>query len=79
VHDPLADSALVLKDYAVAQSDLAEFRDMDALILAVPHRAYLDLGPRRLAEMLTSGGIFLDVKARLPLSDFAEPRAYWSL
>jgi UDP-N-acetyl-D-galactosamine dehydrogenase len=79
VHDPIAPALQVAAEYDVPQSGLEAFADLDALILAVPHRAYLDLGPQGISGMLTPTGIFIDVKARLARSGFPAPKTYWSL
>jgi UDP-N-acetyl-D-galactosamine dehydrogenase len=69
----------VAREYDTAQSRLGAFTGLDALILAVPHRAYIDIGARGIADMLSPGGICIDVKAQLAEADFPAPRAYWSL
>ncbi len=79
VHDPIAEEAAVAREYDTAQSRLGAFTGLDALILAVPHRAYIDIGARGIADMLSPGGICIDVKAQLAEADFPAPRAYWSL
>jgi len=79
VHDPLADPAEARKEFGVELSDLSAFRDLHALILAVPHRAYLEMGPGRLGAMLRGGGVFMDVKSIFEPSDLPSNVVYWSL
>src|SRR6516225_5627181 len=44
VHDPMADREEALHEYGVKLVDLDAFKDLDALILAVPHRLVTDRG-----------------------------------
>jgi UDP-N-acetyl-D-glucosamine/UDP-N-acetyl-D-galactosamine dehydrogenase len=79
VHDALADAGHALDEYGVALTSLADFTDLDALILAVPHRAYLDLGAEQLASMVVSGGVFADLKSAFTPQQFSPDTTYWSL
>ncbi len=54
-------------------------RDLDGLILAVNHRAFLESGAARLVECLGPRGIFVDVKSCLSPADVPAGRTYWSL
>lgn len=78
VHDPLADGTEVFREYGLAISDPTQFRDLDALVLAVPHRDYLD----RMIElpgMLADGGILIDVKSVVDREIMPGNLRYWSL
>ena len=79
VHDPLGDPAEALHEYALTLGPLDALRDLDALILAVSHRAYLAAGPAALRARLRSDGVLIDVKACLAPADFPAPLAYWQL
>ncbi|MFO7155552.1 MAG: nucleotide sugar dehydrogenase [Pseudomonadota bacterium] len=79
VHDPLADPAEARQEFGVELCELSAFRDLHALILAVPHRAYLEMGPGRLGAMLRGGGVFMDVKSVFEPSDLPANLVYWSL
>ncbi len=59
---------------------IEEMTRLDALVLAVSHRWYLDLGAERLLGMVRDGGVFVDVKSALD-PDQAKGRRirYWSL
>lgn len=78
VHDPLADVGHAEDEYGIALQALESLTDLHALILAVPHAHYLQLGASRLRAMLAKGGAFVDVKRVLGPQDFVEHR-YWSL
>jgi UDP-N-acetyl-D-galactosamine dehydrogenase len=79
IHDPLAAVADVEARFGRAPSALEAFADLDALVLAVPHRAYRALGASGLFAMLRPGGALLDVKAALSPDEIPQDRLYWSL
>jgi UDP-N-acetyl-D-galactosamine dehydrogenase len=78
VHDPLASASAAERKYGITLSGMEAFRDLDGLVLAVPHRPYL--GPLRPAviEAVSPGGVFIDVKSALAPGEFANAH-YWSL
>jgi UDP-N-acetyl-D-galactosamine dehydrogenase len=87
VHDPLADPAEVIREYGIQLSNWSEFFDLDALVLAVVHRQYLEMPISQLLGCLrgtTSApqgapSILMDVKSAL-LPDQLPPHiTYWSL
>jgi UDP-N-acetyl-D-galactosamine dehydrogenase len=59
-------------------SKLPQFKDLDALILAVPHRQYLEK-PAKLTAMLRDGGIFVDIKSTIDPKAVPDRLRYWSL
>jgi UDP-N-acetyl-D-glucosamine/UDP-N-acetyl-D-galactosamine dehydrogenase len=79
IHDALASGADVEAAFGLAPSPLEVFTDLDALVLAVPHKAYLKLSASRLFGMLRPGGALLDIKAVLRPDDVPADRIYWSL
>jgi UDP-N-acetyl-D-galactosamine dehydrogenase len=79
IHDAMASAADVEAAFGLAPSPLEAFTDLDALVLAVPHKAYLKLNPSRLFAMVRPGGALLDVKSVLPPEDVPADRIYWSL
>jgi UDP-N-acetyl-D-glucosamine/UDP-N-acetyl-D-galactosamine dehydrogenase len=79
IHDALADADEARHEYGLELASLDAFRDLDGLILAVPHRAYLERGPGGLCDMLVSGGVFVDVKSAMQPEDLRTSYAYWSL
>ena len=79
IHDPLASATDLEAAFGLAPSPLEAFTDLDALVLAVPHKAYLKLSAGRLFGMLRSGGALLDIKAVLRPDDAPADRLYWSL
>src|SRR6516225_7094603 len=51
VHDPMADREEALHEYGVELVDLDAFKELDALIFAVPHRVVTDRGPEYLFKL----------------------------
>jgi UDP-N-acetyl-D-glucosamine/UDP-N-acetyl-D-galactosamine dehydrogenase len=79
VHDPMADAAEAAHEYGVTLVGLDSFKDLDGLVLAVPHRMLREQGWSRLFETLSPGGIFIDVKSAVGRDTVPERLAYWSL
>jgi UDP-N-acetyl-D-galactosamine dehydrogenase len=79
VHDPMADPLAVVEEHGVQLSSMDEFRDLHALILAVPHSAYDGLDGSSVSGMLDPNGIFVDVKSSLAPEAMREDIIYWSL
>ena len=79
VHDPLASPDNVRAEYGINISPLAEFSQLDVLILAVQHAAYDDLGVKALCGMVSDGGIFIDVKGHFSPGQLRSDIHYWSL
>jgi len=77
-HDPRADAKEIAHEYGLSINKLAQFRDLDALILAVPHRDYLDK-PDRIPAMLADGGILADIKSVIDPAALPGNVRYWSL
>jgi hypothetical protein len=56
-----------------------ELHQLDALVLAVSHKQYLDLPVDKLTGMLRKGGLLLDVKSALDPARVGAGVRYWSL
>lgn len=79
VHDPLADPEEAAREYGVTFADLEEFRELDALVLAVPHAHYQEHVLRELPTMLKPGGVLADIKSLYRPHQLPEGVRYWSL
>ena len=79
VHDAVASAQEAQEEYGVALSELETFKNLDGLILAVSHRAYLEQGAEALAGRLRPQGIFIDVKSAFAPREFPQGLTYWSL
>lgn len=76
VHDPHADPKEVAREYGMPMSPLKAFKNLDALVLAVPHKEYLG---KPLMGMLRKGGILVDVKSVVDRKTVPGNLRYWSL
>jgi len=65
VHDPEADAAEALHEYGIPLVADALSRKYDMVVLAVPHRAYCDMGGKALRKLLAKGGTLADLKGEL--------------
>jgi UDP-N-acetyl-D-galactosamine dehydrogenase len=79
VHDPRADPGEAEAEYGIPLAPLELFRDLDAVVLAVPHAAYLDETHLQLSRMLSRNGIVIDVKSALDRARMPASLLYWSL
>ncbi len=78
VHDPVCDPVTVSNGLGLRLVSMEQFRDLDALILAVTHKAYL-ASPAKLFAMLRQGGVFVDLKSAFEPSQVRDDLVYWSL
>ena len=76
--DPRARTEDVVHEYHIALAGLNGLRDLDALVLAVPHRDFLNDKPALFAK-LKHNGILIDVKSALDPADVPSHLTYWSL
>ena len=80
VHDPYADPEAAWNEYGVRLCAWERLPKADALILAVPHRAFLDLGVEQYLSKIEPRGCLVDIKAVLPWESFcAEGISVWRL
>ena len=63
VHDPEADAEEAMREYGVRLLDWDDLPRADAIVAAVAHRSYRQLGVEDLTRKLAKGGCFIDVKA----------------
>lgn len=80
VHDAMAEPDEAHEEYGVTLSPLTQMRDMDALILAVPHREYLAGSCAAILDLVARGGVVVDVKSVIdPGLTAARGLKHWSL
>jgi UDP-N-acetyl-D-galactosamine dehydrogenase len=80
VHDPVASPPEALHEYGVKLAPLTEMDRLDAVVLAVSHKWYLERGPGSVFAMVKDGGVVVDVKSCLdPSLAAARQLRYWSL
>lgn len=79
VHDPLADIHEAQHEYGIQLVDWQDMSNLDAVVLAVSHQAYLDLPRDRLLACVRSGGVLMDIKSILDPAIVPPNITYWSL
>jgi UDP-N-acetyl-D-galactosamine dehydrogenase len=66
VHDPWVDAALAHEEYGIAMTEQPQAGSYDAVILAVSHREFAELGVEGIRRFGKPGSVLFDVKAVLP-------------
>ena len=80
VHDPLADPSEARQFYGVdLKTSLQDAQNYDAVIVAVPHRAYTAMTTDTLATLLRPGGLVADIKGIWRTAPAPDGIDYWSL
>src|SRR3954463_2563232 len=80
VHDPAASHEDALHEYGVRLADWDSLPSADALILAVPHRRYLELPQEAYLRKVVREGCIIDVKSVLDASSLRkEGMRVWRL
>ncbi|MGB4100831.1 MAG: nucleotide sugar dehydrogenase [Alphaproteobacteria bacterium] len=78
IHDPLADPEHAKHEYNLALSAAADLTDLDALVLAVPHRQVMtDI--QGWLKCVKPQGVVADIKSALDPATVPEQLRYWSL
>jgi UDP-N-acetyl-D-galactosamine dehydrogenase len=62
VHDAHADAEEAVEEYGIPLVEDAFKRKYDMVVLAVPHREYLEMGPGAFRALLKKGGVLADLK-----------------
>lgn len=79
IHDPLAESHHVLEEYGMKLYPWESLNGVNGLVYAVPHEVFRDMPGQKMANLLTQGGVFVDVKSALKPTDMPSHVSYWSL
>ena len=79
VHDPLANPEESRREYGLELSPMSELRDLDGLVLAVPHRHFRENDFAAALAALSPGGVLVDVKSAIDRSLVPAGITYWSL
>jgi UDP-N-acetyl-D-galactosamine dehydrogenase len=79
IHDPLASQEEAQHEYGLRLCALEELRALDALVLAVTHKQYLEMSLDKLTACVRDGGIVIDVKSAIDPSKLGRSLRYWSL
>lgn len=78
VHDPLAEPAHASHEYGLNLAAAEEMRELDALVLAVPHQQILADWTEWEAR-IKPGGVIMDIKSALESAQCRSDLRYWSL
>ncbi|MEZ0246219.1 MAG: nucleotide sugar dehydrogenase [Methylophilaceae bacterium] len=62
VHDPLAAPKDVEHEYGLTITDWQNIHKADALVIAVAHRAYREIGEQHMRSLVNEGGVIVDIK-----------------
>ena len=79
LHDPLANAEEVRKKYELDLVNWESLKDLDVLLLTVPHHFYREMGTKKLLSKVKSGGVVMDVKSMLDRRELPAGITYWSL
>jgi UDP-N-acetyl-D-galactosamine dehydrogenase len=78
IHDPMVDKDMAAHEYDITMSDQDQFKNLDVLILAVPHKQFLSAMPDYMS-CLNKGGFFIDIKSMFSATQIDANYHYWSL
>ena len=79
VHDPLANTSEAQEEYGITLQTWEQLTELDALIIAVNHKTYLEMSHNKLLASLRPDGILIDVKSVLDPRTLPNELTYWSL
>jgi UDP-N-acetyl-D-galactosamine dehydrogenase len=79
VHDPHADVEEAAEHYGIRLSPWQDMTDLDAVIYAVAHDFYRDLGVTGLCDRIRDFGVLVDVKSVVEPKAVTRGIHYWSL
>ncbi|MBW1951430.1 MAG: nucleotide sugar dehydrogenase, partial [Deltaproteobacteria bacterium] len=74
------DAGEAMDIYGIELKTWDELKDLNGLVVAVPHREYREKPAREFLEKLTNAGCLVDVKAMFDPRDFQDKGIYfWRL
>ena len=79
VCDPVASAEEAKHEYGLTLTPFEELRDLDAVVVAVAHKAYAAMGPEKLLACVRDGGVVVDVKSVLDPARVRVGLRHWSL
>ena len=65
IHDPMADHDEALQEHGLKLDQAAFEKHYEIVLLAVPHKSYLDMGSAAIRKLVAPGGILADLKGTL--------------
>ncbi|WP_419638300.1 UDP binding domain-containing protein, partial [Thiolapillus sp.] len=79
VFDPVADRSQAEAYMNRPMTDLKDFKDLGALIIAVPHEQFREMAISNFTGMLSDDGCLLDVKSMLDPNEVPDGTIFWRL
>jgi UDP-N-acetyl-D-galactosamine dehydrogenase len=81
VHDPLAEHEEAVAEYGIHLANWEQLKGLDGLVLAVAHKAYVQMDVAELLKPLRSrdNGVLIDVKSVLNPGQIPGSLKYWRL
>jgi UDP-N-acetyl-D-galactosamine dehydrogenase len=79
LYDPVVCPKEFAHEYSLELRSLSELKDLQAVIVAVAHQDIREMGASRVAELLSSGGVFVDIKSLFSAQAMPQNVTYWSL
>ncbi len=80
VHDPLANPTEALEEYGIELCGLQDLSHCQAVILAVPHAQYLQMGPEEFGAMMDEDATLVDIKSVLDRAELEKAKLHvWRL
>jgi UDP-N-acetyl-D-galactosamine dehydrogenase len=79
IHDSRGNPDEAKHEYGVTLSPLEAYAGLDALVVAVSHKEYIQLGQAKLLGMVRDKGCFIDVKSVFSPTKLERGIQYWSL
>lgn len=79
IHDPFADAQEAHHEYGLTPVDLEQFSNLDAVVVAVCHSFYKELGYEKVTAMLKPQGVIADIKSLFIKETHSAEVLYWSL
>ena len=80
IHDPLADTAMVQREYGLTLTPWEQLPQADALVVAVPHDEFKTRSMEKMSKKLAPRGCIVDVKSILDRQQFVDRGySFWRL
>ena len=78
-HDPMADAREAESVLGMPMVDVDALKDLDGVILCVPHAYYRERGAAWIREIIQPKGVIVDVKCMFSATEFDDDCVFWRL
>ncbi len=79
LYDPVVNPTEFAHECNLELRSLSELNGLQGVIVAVAHQDIKDMGVSRVAELLSPGGVFVDIKSIFSATSLPQHVSYWSL